>query len=72
MKENVVEKGHEGKLVKVVFRDGNNVRSIRGELKQSEGDFLSIRTLKQNFLINKADVIKIQIPNAGGGSDERE
>jgi len=58
--------------VKVVFRDGNNVRSIRGELKQSEGDFLSIRTLKQNFLINKADVIKIQIPNAGGGSDERE
>ena len=71
MTEKVIEQ-FDGRLVKVLFRDGNQIRSIRGELKPFESDFLRVRTLTQDFLINKTDIIKIQIPNADGDSDERE
>lgn len=53
----------DGRLVKVLFRDGEKIRSIRGELKPTSSNFLRVQTLTQEFLLNISDVIKIQIPN---------
>jgi len=47
-------------LVKVVFKDGEIVRSIRGNLLEKKGDFIKIQTLKKIMWINKDTIIKME------------
>lgn len=47
-------------LVKVVFRDGDNVIAKRGRLVAVSNDFIEIRTLENVILIRISEILKIQ------------
>jgi len=49
--------------VKVVWRDGDEVRSIKGELREREGSknqFVVVRTYDRDFKIHEDSIIKIE------------
>jgi len=48
------------KLVKVLYKDGEEFRSIRGNLISYSIDFVKIQTLSNEMLINRTQIIKIQ------------
>ena len=62
MTENVFELC-DNRVCKVLFRDGGTVRSIKGEILPGTDDFLRLHTLTQDFLINRREVLKIQVPS---------
>lgn len=49
-----------GFLVKVVFRDGDSIRSIKGDLIDASSDFIRLKTLSNEILINRSNIFKIQ------------
>ena len=48
------------KLVKVLYKDGTDIRSIKGNLISYSNDFVKIQTLSNEMLINRSQIIKIQ------------
>lgn len=54
-----------GKKIKVLFRDGDSVRCIRGKLSSVSSDFVKICTLSNEFFINRTEIIKIQKGDSG-------
>jgi len=55
----------EDKPVKILFKEGERLRSLKGSLIGLSGDFIKIRTFKQDFLINTSSIVKIQGFNLG-------
>ena len=66
--ENVIDE-MKGFLVKVVFRDGNSIRSIKGKLIDSSSDFIEIQTFSNQFFINRSQIFKIQKVDEGCDSN---
>ena len=58
-----------GKLVKVLFIDGDNPRAIRGVLHAVGTDIIHLKTLSNDFFINRSRVIKIQPEGSNGDSN---
>jgi len=53
-------------LVKVLFHEGDEVRSLRGILKSISEDFVELQTLAHDFLLIKTgQIIKIQALSKG-------
>jgi len=46
--------------VKILFKDGNSVRCLRGILLSHDSNFVKLKTLKNEFLINCSEIVKIQ------------
>ncbi len=48
-------------LVDVVFIEGGNVRKIRGDVEyiDKDFDFIRLKTLNNEYFINKRNIIKI-------------
>lgn len=47
-------------LVKIVFRDGDQIIAKRGELVSASEDFVELRTLENVILIRASEILKIQ------------
>jgi ribosome maturation factor RimP len=58
-------KAFEGRLVRVVFRDGGEIQAKKGRLVFAEGDFITLRTLVRTYVIRVSEVLKLQ--DAGRG-----
>ena len=56
-----------GRLVRCVFRDGEEIKAKKGRLVQAEGGFVVLRTYQHSYLIHVSQVLKISdIPAEGG------
>jgi len=53
-------------FVKVLFRDGDIVRSIKGNLISYSVDFITIKTFSNEFSLNRSQVFKIQRSDSDG------
>lgn len=51
---------------KVVFREGEEIKSLRGVIVKREEDFIIIERKDGRYEINRKDIIKIFTPNEGG------
>ena len=51
-----------GKLVKVVYQDGDHVGVTRGDLVRETENFVEIRTLENLVLIRKSAILKLTLP----------
>lgn len=49
-----------GHLVKLVFRDGDQVIAKRGRINSVSDEFIELRTLENVILIRTSEVLKIQ------------
>jgi len=54
-------------FVKVLFKDGANIRSIKGNLISYSPQFITIQTRSNTFLLHKNWVFKIQSCSPGNG-----
>jgi len=61
----VIDQNYCDGLVKVVFHEGNEIRSLKGQLKSISDDFVHLQTLSHFVLIKTQQVIKIQAINEG-------
>jgi hypothetical protein len=57
-----------GHLVKVVFRDGDQVIAKRGKLVSVTESFVELQTLKNIILIRISEILKIQRSLGGVGN----
>lgn len=48
-----------GKAVKVVYKDGQEVRSIKGFLLNIDDGFIEIQAHQNSIFINKSQVLKV-------------
>jgi len=55
---------------KVVFREGDEIKSLRGVIIQREEDFIVIERNDGIYEINRKDIIKIYTPIKGGDINE--
>lgn len=55
---------------KVVFREGDEIKSLRGVIIQREEDFIVIERNDGIYEINRKDIIKIYTPTKGGDNNE--
>ena len=55
---------------KVVFREGDEIKSLRGVIIQREEDFIVIERNDGIYEINRKDIIKIYTPIKGGDNNE--
>lgn len=49
-----------GGLIKILFREGTQIRALHGTLSSFSDDFIQLRTLRNDFWISRGDVVKIQ------------
>jgi len=49
------------KIVKIVFKDGEEIRSIRGKLISYSPDFIKIQTFQNEMLIARSTILKIKL-----------
>jgi hypothetical protein len=67
--ENTTNKCNVG--VKILFEEGDTVRSLKGTLKSISPDFVELQTLSHEFFLVKTDnVIKIESLGRGEGYDK--
>ena len=55
---------------KVVFREGDEIKSLRGVIIQREEDFIVIERNDGIYEINRKDIIKIYTPTKEGDNNE--
>jgi len=55
---------------KVVFREGDEIKSLRGIIICREEDFIVIQRSDGIYEINRKDIIKIYTPTKGGDNNE--
>ena len=55
---------------KVVFQEGDEIKSLRGVIIRREDDFIVIERKDGIYEINRRDIIKIFTPNEGGDENE--
>jgi hypothetical protein len=48
-------------LIKVVFRDGDVISTFKCRFLDYTADFIRVQTLKNNLLISRTSIIKIQL-----------
>jgi hypothetical protein len=48
------------KEIKIIFREGDKIRSLRGIKKTEDNIFIVIERTDGNFWINKKEIIKIE------------
>lgn len=49
-------------LVKIIYRDGSQIRSLKGRIKGIEGPLLFIESRYNDYFINVSQIIKIKRP----------
>ena len=59
-----------GKFVKIVFRDGEECRVIKGDVISFDGIFLTIKTLSHTHLLKRDTVERVSVLNGRGGKDD--
>ena len=57
-----------GKLVKIVYQNGNEVRVLRGRAKAFDSEMLLLQTLNNQFYIKRSCILKVQ-PVGNGDSN---
>jgi len=60
-----------GKLVKIVYQNGNEVRVLRGQVKTFDSEMLLLQTLNNQFYIKRSCVLKIQPVGNGDRNGKR-
>jgi ribosome maturation factor RimP len=48
-----------GRLVRVVFKDGERVEAKKGDLVDADGEFITLRTLKHTYVIRVSEILKL-------------
>ena len=48
-----------GCLIKIVFMEAMELRTLRGDLLTADTDFVAVQTLNKIVYINRKDIIKI-------------
>ena len=50
-----------GKKVKVIYKDGDTIRSLRGVITSITSDFIRLQTLSNEFYFNRNEIVRIKI-----------
>lgn len=50
-----------GQLIKVVYKDGEKISSLHGDLIESNTEFIVIQTHKQQVAINRRNIQKMNV-----------
>ena len=51
--------------IKIIFKEGNKIRSLRGQKKDEYDVFVVLERRDGTFWINKNEIIKIEVLNDG-------
>jgi len=61
-------KSFEGELAAITYRDGENrVSSIKADVIEVFDDFIVVRTLRNELMIRRSEILKIEKPLNKGG-----
>ena len=52
-----------GKLVKVVYQDGDRIEVQKGDLISVENGFIKLQTEFRVYIIAVSQIIKVEVPN---------
>lgn len=50
-----------GQLVKILYKDGDKTRSLKGDLIESNMEFVVIKTLSNQFAIKRVNLLSIKV-----------